>query len=203
MKTRINLYSPTMLPPKPRLTLASLSLVALLLIVVMGSAIGVQKWRVSQIEAEREIARVEQQRLADQVLQLSTKLAQQRPSPQLIAAVDQANAKLSGLEQIKDLLAQDKFLIEPGFSNLMNDLSVAADRQVWLQQFDVASGQLRLAGMAQRAAAVPAWIDKLGAQKSLQGRALSKLMIDGEGTGPIRFEASHAFAAEAKAEGGQ
>ncbi|WP_298440988.1 PilN domain-containing protein [uncultured Ferrimonas sp.] len=199
MKTRINLYSDTMLPPKPRLTLpllvgGSVAIVLLLLLVTL-----LQQWQLGKLTSERDQALQQQQQLTDQVSNLSVELAKLKPSPQLQAQVAQAQATLTGLEQIGELLAQDKFLIEPGFSNLMRDLSVAADQQVWLQQFDVASGQLRLSGAAKTAAAVPAWIDKLGSQESLQGRALSQLRIDGEAGGPVTFEASHgATAADAQ-----
>ncbi|QIZ77925.1 PilN domain-containing protein [Ferrimonas lipolytica] len=191
MKTRINLYSATMLPVKPRLTLP-LVLGASLLLLVLMLLLGVyHNWQLQQLQQQQQQLTLQKQALTADVAQYSAELAKLTPSLQLQADVAQAQSKLQGLQQIQSLLEHDKFLIEPGFSNLMQDLSKAADKQVWLQEFAVSSGHMRLAGLAQRAAAVPAWIDKLGSQESLRGRALSNLTINGEEGGPVKFEASH------------
>ncbi|SHI05477.1 PilN domain-containing protein [Ferrimonas marina] len=191
MKTRINLFSPEMRPAQPRLTLARGLFgcaAALALLVGLGQWQSLNNQRLQQ---QLDLAYEQQSELGDELARLSTELASHRPDEQLLTAVAQAKARIDGLARLSQLLDQDELLIQPGFSNLMRDLSNSADRQVWLQQFDVAQAQLRLAGQAQRAAAVPAWIDRLGQQPSLAGRALSRLAIDGDGDGPVRFEASH------------
>ncbi|GAA4901945.1 PilN domain-containing protein [Ferrimonas pelagia] len=196
MKTRINLFSPQMLPRKPRLTAPVALAVTLMIAALVSGLVYHASQRSAELAGQVDQLRDEQQTLQQQLAVRSRELSGHAADPRLLDAVAQAQAKLQGLQQLAQLLDQDQLLIEPGFSNLMQDLSTSADRQVWLQQFNVARDQLRLIGQAQNATAVPAWIDRLGELPSLQGRALSQLVIDGDGSGPVRFEASHGLPAQ-------
>ncbi|WP_028116106.1 PilN domain-containing protein [Ferrimonas senticii] len=191
MKTRINLFNAQLLPPQPRLTLPRLLAVAALLLILLIAVTAVSQWRLDQQQQRLQAEQQRQQQLSQQLALRASELAALQPSLALQNQIKQQQQQLQGLEQIAQLLQQDKFLIEPGYAKLMQDLSASADKQVWLQQFEFANNYLLISGLAQNAAAVPTWIDRLGSRPSLQGRPIRNLLIEGDEQGPVRFTASH------------
>ncbi len=194
MKRRVNLYSPALLPARMRLTLPRL-LLATAALVLLTLLWGVQLDReAARLAQQRLAAQAEEQRLGAELAALSAQVRAHQPRPELTAAVAQAEARLQGLGRLAEVLDRDALLTQPGFSNLMQDLAQSSDNQVWLEQFELAEQRIRLSGQARRAAAVPAWLERLGQQPSLQGRALSEMSIEGEAGQPVRFLVGHGLA---------
>ncbi len=191
MKTRINLLQPSLLPVKQRLTLERVGMAVAAVLLVLVAFIVLLQQQVAGQKEQLTISATQHDLLETEVAELTRKIHLMQPSKPLQMTVQQLKDKHQGLQQVEKLLNNDKFLIEPGFYNLMRDLSAAADQQVWLQNFTVSRGELRVGGLAQRPADVPNWIDKLGLQLSMQGRALSQLELTTEEDGSVRFEASH------------
>ncbi len=191
MKTRINLLQPSLLPVKQRLTLERVGMAVVAVLLVLVAFIVLLQQQVAGQKEQLTISATQHDLLETEVAELTRKIHLMQPSKPLQMTVQQLKDKHQGLQQVEKLLNNDKFLIEPGFYNLMRDLSAAADQQVWLQNFTVSRGELRVGGLAQRPADVPNWIDKLGLQLSMQGRALSQLELTTEEDGSVRFEASH------------
>ncbi|MBY5993140.1 PilN domain-containing protein [Ferrimonas balearica] len=196
MKRSVNLYSPALLPDKARLTLPRL-LKAVAAVLVLALALAGQLHRSGDaLSAQWDQARAEEQALSAELAQLAQQVRAHQPRPELVAAVEQAEARLAAYQRLAQVLDRDALLTQPGFSNLMTDLANSSDNQVWLERFQLAQSSVLLRGQAQRAAAVPAWLDRLGQQPSLQGRSLSQLSIQGEAGKPVHFVAGHGLADE-------
>lgn len=194
MKRRVNLYAPSLLPERARLTLPRL-IVACVAVLVLAIAVGVMLNLQSRgLEQQLAAARDSQTQQSAELARLAAQVRAHQPRPELVAKVEQARKQLESFQRLTSVLDQDELLTHPGFSNLMADLASSADNQVWLERFQLARDQVLLSGQARRAAAVPAWLDKLGQQPSLQGRAVSQLSIKGEAGKPVHFVAGHGLA---------
>ncbi len=200
MKRRVNLFAPSLLPERARLTLPRLALTCVAVVglaVALGVTLHLQARGLDQqLLAAREAQTAQSAELA----QLAAKARAHQPRPELVAKVEQARKQLESFQRLVTVLDQDELLTHPGFSKLMADLSTSADNQVWLERFQLARDQVLLSGQARRAAAVPAWLDKLGQQPSLQGRAVSQLSITGEAGKPVHFVAAHGLAQQEEAQ---
>ncbi|MBY6187275.1 PilN domain-containing protein [Marinobacter hydrocarbonoclasticus] len=196
MKRRVNLYSPSLLPKRDRLTLPRLLLACAAVVVLSVLTAMLLRYQASTLDQQLAEAQAEQNRVSAELSQVTALLRAHQPRPDLVAQVEQARQRLEGFRRLADVLDRDELLTEPGFSSLMADLATSADNQVWLERFQLARDQVLLSGQARRAAAVPAWLDKLGQQPSLQGRAVSQLSIQGEAGKPVRFTAGHGLVQE-------
>jgi Tfp pilus assembly protein PilN len=177
MKTRVNLYTQAFRPKKERFALThalliiSSSLLLMLTLTVMSenenSALTQQvnnvKQQVATLETEVDV--------------LSDKVARHVQNP----ALDQQLALLKTRLQYRDeLLVQLSKLAQvqtSGFAILMSDLALQRDKDIRLNQIRLAGSSMTLQGIARNHDAIPRWIGKFSAGKSLQGREFSQLNI--------------------------
>ncbi|MFT5806942.1 MAG: Tfp pilus assembly protein PilN [Moritella dasanensis] len=177
MKTRVNLYTQAFRPKKERFALThalliiSSSLLLMLTLTVMSenenSALTQQvnnvKQQVATLETEVDV--------------LSDKVARHVQNP----ALEQQLALLKTRLQYRDeLLVQLSKLAQvqtSGFAILMSDLALQRDKDIRLNQIRLAGSSMTLQGIARNHDAIPRWIGKFSAGKSLQGREFSQLNI--------------------------
>jgi len=194
MKRRVNLYAASLLPERARLTLSRLLIASVSLLVLLVLTGAVLQYHASELNGQLSAARAELNAHNADLSRVTAQLQARQPRAGLVAEVEMARKRLDSFSRLAQVLDRDALLTQPGFSNLMADLATSADNQVWLQRFQLAQNQVLLSGQARRAAAVPAWLDKLGQQPSLQGRAVSQLSIQGEAGKPVHFTAGHGLA---------
>lgn len=177
MKTRVNLYTQAFRPKKERFTLAqglviivSATLLMLTLTVLSENDITASTAKVSNVK--QQVATLE-----SEVDVLSDKVARHVQNP----ALDQQLALLKTRLKYRDeLLVQLSKLAEvqsSGFAILMSDLALQRDKDIRLNQIRLAGNSMTLHGIARNHDAIPRWISKFSAGKSLQGREFSQLNI--------------------------
>jgi Tfp pilus assembly protein PilN len=177
MKTRVNLYTQAFRPKKERFGLAHALLIIsgslllmLTLTVISENENTVLAQQVSNVKQQVEI-------LETEVDVLSDKVARHVQNP----ALDQQLALLKTRLQYRDeLLVQLSKLAQvqtSGFAILMSDLALQRDKDIRLNQIRLAGSSMTLQGIARNHDAIPRWIGKFSAGKSLQGREFSQLNI--------------------------
>ncbi|MFT7683407.1 MAG: Tfp pilus assembly protein PilN [Moritella dasanensis] len=177
MKTRVNLYTQAFRPKKERFALThalliiSSSLLLMLTLTVMSenenSALTQQVYNVKQQVAT----------LKTEVDLLSDKVARHVQNPVLEQQLALLKTRLKYRDELLVQLSQLAEVQSSGFAILMSDLALQRDKDIRLNQIRLAGSSMTLQGIARNHDAIPRWIGKFSAGKSLQGREFSQLNI--------------------------
>ena len=177
MKTRVNLYTQAFRPKKERLTLTQAMVVIVSSILLMLTLTILSENENSLLTHKVALAKTAVSELAAEVDVLSAKVARHVQNP----ALDQQLALLNIRLQYRDeLLVQLSALAQvqtSGFAILMSDLAAQRDKDIRITQIRLAGESMMLTGLARNHDAIPRWIGKFSAAKSLQGREFSRLNI--------------------------
>ncbi|PKH05154.1 MSHA biogenesis protein MshI [Moritella sp. Urea-trap-13] len=177
MKTRVNLYTQAFRPKKERFALThalliiSCSLLLMLTLTVMSenenSALTQQvnnvKQKVATLETEVDV--------------LSDKVARHVQNPALEQQLALLKTRLKYRDELLVQLSKLAQVQTSGFAILMSDLALQRDKDIRLNQIRLAGSSMTLKGIARNHDAIPRWIGKFSAGKSLQGREFSQLNI--------------------------
>jgi len=177
MKTRVNLYTQAFRPKKERFTLAqglviivSAILLMLTLTVLSENDITASAAKVSNVK--QQVAALE-----SEVDVLSDKVARHVQNPALSQQLELLKTRLKYRDELLVQLSQLAEVQSSGFAILMSDLARQRDKDIRLNQIRLAGSSMTLQGIARNHDAIPRWIGKFSAGKSLQGREFSQLNI--------------------------
>lgn len=179
MSAQINLYHPRFLKQNEPLTLRNIVLAAVACYAVLA-ALGGWAWqdaaarRVAAEAAEAQLGQVKEQVAA------GTKAAALRkPSPQMIAEIDGAEALLRRRGEIARLLESGAIGSTGGFSDYLGGFARQAPDGLWLTGFSIGAGgaDMEIRGSVLNPAALPDYIRRLGAEKAFQGRNFAALTM--------------------------
>ncbi|GIC76080.1 MSHA biogenesis protein MshI [Moritella sp. F3] len=177
MKTRVNLYTQAFRPKKERFTLAqglviivSAILLMLTLTVLSENDITASVAKVSNVK--QQVAALE-----SEVDVLSDKVARHVQNPALSQQLELLKTRLKYRDELLVQLSQLAEVQSSGFAILMSDLARQRDKDIRLNQIRLAGSSMTLQGIARNHDAIPRWIGKFSAGKSLQGREFSQLNI--------------------------
>ncbi|EGM68519.1 MSHA biogenesis protein MshI [Shewanella sp. HN-41] len=187
MKSRVNLYSATLLPPEQRLTFARLMTYAtglVLLCVIVGAY---SYWQLNQSEFALQQASSQKQRLDQQKLELEAQIAARKPDPALVARVDLESQQLALKQLLMSELAVRTSLTSRGFGPVLKDLARVSDASVWLSRIAINEQHFIFEGFADHPQSIPLWVGKLKTTNTLKGQAFSSMTMDRGEDKPLAF----------------
>ncbi|SUI92637.1 fimbrial assembly protein [Shewanella morhuae] len=187
IKYRVNLYTPSLLPPKQKLTFARLGTYALSVVLLLVVCMSYSYWQVSSLRQELQLVTQKKQQLDTQKQTLEAELAARKADPALVERVDLVTQQL----ELKQLLMQElslrASLTSRGFAPVLNDLAVVADGSVWLSHIVINEQDFMFEGFAEHPQSIPLWVDKLKTTHTLKGQAFSSMSMDRGEDKPLAF----------------
>ncbi|MBL8492012.1 MAG: hypothetical protein JNM82_14620 [Rhodocyclaceae bacterium] len=173
----INLVNPSLRQRRDPLTLALATGLALAGIAVIAGLAAVTGQQATA--AQRRLAAAEERlkQLRGEMTTLGNQAAARQADPKLNQDLARLQARIDGRQEILAALESPQVGNTTGFSDVMKAFSRQAAGGIWLTGFTVDQGgrQMRLAGRALEARQVPAYLDRLNAEKTFQGRSFAAL----------------------------
>jgi Tfp pilus assembly protein PilN len=190
MKTRINLYSTSLLPAKLRLSFnrlvfALLGLIGISLL-VSASTLWSTRSLMADIQAKQNVA----DSLSSQKQQLEQAIAGRKPSQELVAQVVLLEQRLTLKQQLKGELLQRSALVNAGYAALLTDLAQAGDPNIWLSRIQVSDNIFEFEGYSQSPQSIPLWIERLKTSETLKGYGFSSMTLNRGDDKPLAFKLS-------------
>ena len=149
--------------------------------VVLAVLFGVyEEYRLREVQAEaRTVANALKEATAARAAAAGPQTPR-KPSPQLEARVAELTAHLSARQEIVDAVKSGVVGTTAGFSEYMRVFSRQSLEGLWLTGFDIAAGgnELALSGRALAAELVPAYLQRLNREASMQGRQFASVVIN-------------------------
>lgn len=187
MKTRVNLFSASLLPPELRLSFNHLTLVLLVLVGLFTIAIGGSYALVSALNTDKAELSTQKRNLDNQKQDLETALANRAPDSALVDEVDLLSQQVELKRMLLGELSQREALTSHGYSPLMKDLARVANSNIWLSRIQVDNNSFIFEGFSSAPHSVPLWVDRLKLTDTLKGHAFASMtMSRGEGK-PLAF----------------
>ena len=179
MSTQINLYHPRFLKQRDLLTLGNLALAAAVVYGVLGVGAG---WAWQNAAARKEAASVTEAQLKsvkEQVEAATKAAAVRKPSPQVIAELENAEGMLRRRGEIARLLESGAIGSTGGFAEYLRGFARQVPEGLWLTGFTIGAGgnDMEIRGSMLNPAALPEYIRRLGAEKAFQGRSFAALTM--------------------------
>lgn len=187
-KTRINLFTTALLPPKQRLTLKTLGLSGALLVLLGGICIAVMSYLDSQLKAEVAQTKVLLNSQQAQLEQLQAKLQQHQPDAALQAEVTQQQQELQLKTLLLNELAQREQLKSVGFTEKLQELAKVSNGNIWLTHLHFDEQKIVFEGYGSSPEAVPDWIARLSLTQSYRGKAFASMTMAREEGKPLAFK---------------
>lgn len=180
MSAQINLYHPRFLKQRDLLSLGNVALAVVATYAVLAAAGG---WAWQNAAMRQEAATVAEARLrsARAQLEAETKAAAARkPSPQLVADLENAEGLLRRRVEIAGLLESGAVGSMGGFAEFLRGFARQAPEGLWLTGFKIGAGgnDMEIRGSMLNPTALPDYIRRLGAEKVFQGRNFAALTMN-------------------------
>ena len=198
MKTRINLYSESLLPPELRLSFKRMlaGLTVMLVLCILGSTLSYVL--VLGLESDHAELVSKKNSLAQEKTTLEAKIAQRSPDASLVAKVDLFAQQIELKRMLLGELSQREALTSHGYSPLMEDLARVANASIWLNRFQVEEDKYIFEGFATTPHSVPLWIDRLKMTDTLKGQAFASMTMNRGDDKPLAFTLTSTAQAEVK-----
>lgn len=180
MSAQINLYHPRFLKQREVLTLGNVALAVGVLYAVLAVA-GGWAWQDAAARKEAAVAAEAQLKTAKEQVEAATKAAAiRKPSPQLMAEADGAEALLRRRSEIARLLESGAIGSAAGFGDYLRGFARQTPEGLWLTGFTIGAGgnDMEIRGSMLNPAALPEYIRRLGAEKAFQGRSFAALTMN-------------------------
>ena len=204
MSAQINLYHPRFLKQRDPLALRNVALAAAALYAVLV-ALGGWAWQDAAAQQAAAAAAEAQLKSAKDQVEAETRAAAiRKPSPQLIADLESAEALLRRRGEIAHLLESGAIGNTGGFSDYLRGFARQTPEGLWLTGFTIGAGgnDMEIRGSMLNPAALPDYIHRLGAEKAFQGRNFAALTMNRPDPAPVvRSAAQGAAAAPAPTQG--
>ena len=179
MSQEINLYEVRLRPHREWLGARLLGQAALaVLALVAGAAI----WAHARSSAREAVAAELQAQVSERQTQVDTRtkaVAEQKVSPEMVAALADAREALAARTAAFDVLNSGRSLNTAGFSAIFKGFAQQAPEnpRLWLTSFSVRHGgeAIEIRGRALDAAALPAYVQGLRRQPAFEGRRFAGL----------------------------
>ena len=180
MSAQINLYHPRFLKQRELLTLRNVALAAATLWAVLA-ALGGGAWQHAVTRRDAAAATEAQLNSAREQVVAATKAAAiRKPSPQLMAELENAEGLLRRRGEIARLLESGAIGGSGGFSDYLRGFARQTPEGLWLTGFTIGAGgnDMEIRGSMLNPAALPDYIHRLGAEKAFQGRNFAALTMN-------------------------
>lgn len=187
-KTRVNLYSASLLPPKQRLTFSRLVVAVVAVVGLSALLYGFSWYQVNQLKDQQRQASITKAQQSQLKEQLETQIAQRMPNNELVAQVELQSQRLELKKLLKDELAQRTALISQGYSPILTDLASVSDGSVWLSRIYFNQQHIEFEGFGQQPYSIPLWIERLKTADTLKGFAFAAMTMDRGEDQPLAFK---------------
>lgn len=180
MSAQINLYHPRFLKQRDVLTLGNVALAVGALYAVLAVA-GGWAWQDAAARKEAAAAAEAQLKVAKEQVETATKAAAiRKPSQQLTAEADGAEALLRRRSEIAHLLESGAIGSTGGFADYLRGFARQVPDGLWLTGFTIGAGgnDMEIRGSMLNPAALPDYIRRLGTEKAFQGRSFAALTMN-------------------------
>lgn len=180
MSAQINLYHPRFLKQRDLLTLGNLALAAAALYAVLALGAG-WAWQTAATRKEAAaVAEVQLNSVKEQVAAATTAAAVRKPSPQVLAELDNAEGMLRRRGEIARLLESGAIGSTGGFAEYLRGFARQVPQGLWLTGFTIGAGgnDMEIRGSLLNPAALPDYIRRLGTEKAFQGRSFAALTMN-------------------------
>ncbi len=178
MSQQINLFSPSLRPPRLLLTASRL---ALMLGVLAAAMLGYQSYLAYQAQQDEIVlqqASAHQKEVQDQMLKLGKTSVQER-SQALEQSIAQAESELKLRQALLERLKGGGLGNTKGFSDYMTALARQRTEGVWITGLAVTAGggEFTIQGGVSRPEILPAYIRRLSRENVLRGKQIGDLWM--------------------------
>ncbi|MCT7942670.1 PilN domain-containing protein [Shewanella holmiensis] len=188
IKTKVNLYSATLLPPKQRLNFLTLSVSVAVLLGLTVLLYVVESYQFNELQHQASQAAQKNNRLVEQKDNLEAQVAQRVPDQDLVTRVELEEQRLTLKRLLKAELENRTALISQGYSPMLTDLAAVADANVWLSRIYFNEQQIEFEGFGQQPSSIPRWIERLKTGDTLKGFAFAAMTMDRGENQPLAFK---------------
>ncbi|MDF0535222.1 PilN domain-containing protein [Shewanella sp. A32] len=187
-KTRVNLFSPELLPAKLRLSFAKTVSLSLLLVLLGAVALILGWWQQQTLQQQLQTVQQQNAALEQQKTALQQALAKHQPDSLLQQQVTQ----LTQEHQLKSLLLTELDKREQfksvGFTDMLQELAQVADGSIWLSHIQFEPPKLLFEGYTLKPENVPHWVARLSHTDSFQGKAFASMTMNRGEHQPLAFK---------------
>lgn len=187
---KVNLYPEHLKPKKEYFTLTNVAASWVLVSVVMFAAYGFMHYQTTNIDDKLIVLQQKSNQLNSQVKQLNAKLAQHKPSPEKVAAVERLKREIQAKKDALLAVGQYDESQQIGYSGVMNALAKLGRNDISLSRIYMTHDSLDLSGFARSAEVIPNWVGQFKNELNLVGRAFEKLKIGRNDQDVVTFELS-------------
>ena len=188
IKTKVNLYSATLLPPKQRLNFLTLSVSVAVLLGLTVLLYVVESYQFCELQHQASQAEQKNSRLVEQKDNLEAQVSQRVPDQDLVTRVELEEQRLTLKRLLKAELENRTALISQGYSPMLTDLAAVADANVWLSRIYFNEQQIEFEGFGQQPSSIPRWIERLKTADTLKGFAFAAMTMDRGENQPLAFK---------------
>ncbi|RYV03461.1 hypothetical protein SOPP22_04135 [Shewanella sp. OPT22] len=188
LKLSINLYSSELLPKKLRLSFARL-IAALVLVPLISGLYFVVNY-IEKVDVQSQIVHANQlkQQLTQKQDTLKKQLELHKPTKALLDEVAISRQRLELTQKLISKVGNSDQFQSKSYQVLLEDLAATADGSTWLTHIIVEDQKVDLTGETQQAAAVPAWIKRLGKTSALAGVSFNQLIVNRNRDNVLQFQ---------------
>lgn len=187
IKSRVNLYSAALLPPKQSLTFSKLMSYTIGLVLVCAILAAFSYWQLAESQRALSQASAQKQQFDQQKAELEAQIAARKPDPELVARVELESQQLELKQLLMSELALRSSLTSRGFAPVLKDLAMVADASVWLNHIVINEQHFMFEGFADHPQSIPQWVGKLKTTNTLKGQAFSSMTMDRGEDKPLAF----------------
>lgn len=177
MSQQINLFNPIFLKTKKYFSAATMAQALGLILLGCFGVSGFASYQLSRLAEDAKAANDQLQLVQVQLNTVNAGYAARQKSQTLEAEVLQAEAEVTSLRQVADVLKNAEFSNTKGHAEYMRAFSRQIVNGVWLTGFSIDSGgtQIGLNGRALRPELVPMYINRLKQEPVLKGKSFAAL----------------------------
>jgi MSHA biogenesis protein MshI len=177
MTQQVNLYQQRFRPVSDPIAAPRLVGIVLASLAVLAALWGWSSWQLSDARTARAQVAGALERRRTALAELARTAAGRRPDARLEQELARAESMHRVRSELMTLLESGALGTPGGFSGQMRALARQSAAGLWLTGFDLSAGQVELQGRALTADLVPAYLRRLGSEKSMEGISFNGLRI--------------------------
>lgn len=179
MSHYINLYDPTLLRQRQRLTAANLLLVVVVLAALMFGWGAWARIQASSLATDATALDSQTQAAREESVALGSQLASRKPDPKLELDIVSLNELLGVRQKILDALGQDAATASSGYSDYLRGLARQSVSGLWLTGFSVGTEgkRMEIRGRTLDPALVPEYIHRLNAESAFRNHRFAAMTV--------------------------
>jgi len=202
MKTRVNLYHQKY---QPRVNLLSLNSTVFANLVVLALILSLYvglSWRQASLNEQSRLLSGQTAELQRRIEQLKGELESQKPSPALMASIEEQKTSISQRQRLLQELSNRERGKQNRFSVVLSDLEQADTQYVWLTRIHMQEDLVSIAGYGSTPDAMPKWLANLSRTASFKGMAFEQARMQRDNNA-IAFELNTKLSEQPNPEGEQ